>query len=224
MFENKPLVIGSLELRMAEELLNVFQPGLKRGAARLPFAPHKRYFYVEHPEEGWRVYLRSCCFIHETGNPDKKRFLVVKRYQADTDTKAWEPPKGQMEGKDGLAHPRWTVLDLLTENIKREVEEESKIKDFQTLTYTGLVLQSVEKDYPPNTYFQYHVFEASVTPQTIQAAATEFQWLNEHPAAFARLRKDKREKDGLAWFDPKKTRLMGKWSPSIVVMYLQEDH
>ncbi len=209
---------------MAEGLLNVFQPGLKRGAARLPFAPHKRYFYVEHPEEGWRVYLRSCCFIHEVGNLDKKRFLVVKRYQADADTKAWEPPKGQMEGKDGLAHPRWTVLDLLTENIKREVEEESKIKDFQSLTYTGLVLQSVEKDYPPNTYFQYHVFQATVTPQTIQTAATEFQWLNDHPAAFARLRKDKREKDALAWFDPKKTRLMGKWSPSIVVMYLQETH
>lgn len=209
---------------MAESLLNVFQPGLKRGAARLPFAPHKRYFYVEHPEEGWRVYLRSCCFIHEVGDPDKKRFLVVKRYQASADSKAWEPPKGQMEGKDGLAHPRWTVLDLLTENIKREVEEESKIKDFQSLTYTGLVLQSVEKDYPPNTYFQYHVFQATVSPQTIQTALAEFQWLNDHPAAFARLRKDKREKDALAWFDPKKTRLMGKWSPSLVVMYLQENH
>ena len=208
---------------MAEGLLNVFQPGLKRGAARLPFAPHKRYFYVEHPEEGWRVYLRGCCFIHEVGHKDRKRFLVVKRYQANADTKAWEPPKGQMEGKDGLAHPRWSVLDLLTENVKREVEEESKIKGFETLTYTGLVLQSVEKDYPPNTYFQYHVFQATVTPQTIQEAASEFQWLNEHPAAFARLRKDKREKDALAWFDPKKTRLMGKWSPSIVVMYLQED-
>jgi ADP-ribose pyrophosphatase YjhB (NUDIX family) len=208
---------------MAEGLLNVFQPGLKRGAARLPFAPHKRYFYVEHPEEGWRVYLRGCCFIHEVGNQDRKRFLVVKRYQADPDTKAWEPPKGQMEGKDGLAHPRWSVLDLLTENVKREVEEESKIKAFQTLTYTGLVLQSVEKDYPPNTYFQYHVFQATVTPQQIQEASAEFQWLNEHPAAFARLRKDKREKDALAWFDPKKTRLMGKWSPSLVVLYLQEN-
>lgn len=207
---------------MAEGLLNVFQPGLKRGAARLPFAPHKRYFYVEHPEEGWRVYLRGCCFIHEVGNTDRKRFLVVKRYQANPDTKAWEPPKGQMEGKDGLAHPRWSVLDLLTENVKREVEEESKIKGFESLTYTGLVLQSVEKDYPPNTYFQYHVFQATVTPQQIQDAAAEFQWLNEHPAAFARLRKDKREKDALAWFDPKKTRLMGKWSPSLVVLYLQE--
>jgi hypothetical protein len=206
---------------MTEGLLNVFQPGLRRGAERLPFAPHKRYFYVEHPEEGWKVFLRGCCFIHEAGQTDPKRFLVVKRYKAGADTKAWEPPKGQMEGKDGLAHPRWDVLQLLTENVKREVEEESKIKNFQALTYTGLVLQSQEKDYPPNTFFQYHVFQGMVSPQEIQNAAAEFQWLNEHPAAFARLRKDKREKDALAWFDPKKTRLMGKWSPSLVVMYLQ---
>jgi hypothetical protein len=206
---------------MTEGLLNVFQPGLRRGAERLPFAPHKRYFYVEHPEEGWKVFLRGCCFIHEAGHHDPKRFLVVKRYQAGADTKAWEPPKGQMEGKDGLAHPRWDVLQLLTENVKREVEEESKIKNFQSLTYTGLVLQSREKDYPPNTYFQYHVFQGVVSPQEIQNASAEFEWLNEHPAAFARLRKDKREKDALAWYDPRKTRLMGKWSPSLVVMYLQ---
>lgn len=206
---------------MTDQLLDVFQPNLIRGAARLPFAPHKRYFYVEHPTEGWRVFLRGCCFIHEVGVPDPKRFLVVKRYQAQASTKAWEPPKGQMEGKDGLAHPDWTVLDLLTENVKREVEEESKIRTFQSLTYTGLVLQSREKDYPPNTFFQYHVFQAFVTPQEIQSAASEFAWLNEHPKAFARLRKDKREKDALAWFDPRRTQLMGKWSPSLVILYLQ---
>lgn len=206
---------------MSETLLDVFQPNLRRGAARLPFAPHKRYFYVEHPTEGWRVFLRGCCFIHETGHTDPQRFLVVKRYQADPTTKAWEPPKGQMEGKDGLAHPNWSVLDLLTENVKREVEEESKIRSFQSLTYTGLVLQSREKDYPPNTFFQYHVFQAVVNPIEIQNAASEFAWLNEHPAAFARLRKDKREKDALAWYDPRRTRLMGKWSPSLVIMYLQ---
>lgn len=206
---------------MTEGLLNVFQPGLRRGAERLPFAPHKRYFYVEHPEEGWKVFLRGCCFIHEAGHQDPKRFLVVKRYQAGADTKAWEPPKGQMEGKDGLAHPRWDVLQLLTENVKREVEEESKIKNFKSLTYTGLVLQSREKDYPPNTFFQYHVFQAVVSQEEIQNASAEFEWLNEHPAAFARLRKDKREKDALAWYDPRKTQLMGKWSPSLVIMYLQ---
>jgi hypothetical protein len=80
---------------------DVFQPGLKRGAARLAHAPHKRYFYVEHPEEGWRVYLRACTFIHEAGQPfNAQRFIVVKTTDADPKKKSWEPPKGQMEGKE----------------------------------------------------------------------------------------------------------------------------
>jgi hypothetical protein len=84
---------------MTERILDVHQPGLIRGAGRLAFAPHKRYFYVQHQTEGWKDTLRACTFIHEIGNPDPKRFLVVKRYGANADTKAWEPPKGQMEGK-----------------------------------------------------------------------------------------------------------------------------
>jgi 8-oxo-dGTP pyrophosphatase MutT (NUDIX family) len=206
---------------MGEILLDVHQPGLIRGAERLAYAPHKRYFYVQHPTEGWKVFLRAGCFIHEEGHTDPKRFLVVKRYGAGDDTKSWEPPKGQMEGKDGLAHPDWSILDLLTENVHREVEEEAKVSNFEQIRYTGLVLQSQEKDYPPNTYFQYHVFQAVISPQEVQNALTEFEWLNAHPKYFERLRKDKREKDALAWFDPRKTKLMGKWSPSLVVLYLQ---
>lgn len=206
---------------MGEVLLDVHQPGLIRGAERLAYAPHKRYFYVQHPTEGWKVFLRAGCFIHEEGHTDPKRFLVVKRYGASDDTKSWEPPKGQMEGKDGLAHPDWSILDLLAENVHREVEEEAKVSKFEQIRYTGLVLQSQEKDYPPNTYFQYHVFQASISPVELQNALAEFEWLNAHPKYFERLRKDKREKDALAWFDPRKTKLMGKWSPSLVILYLQ---
>ncbi len=202
-------------------ILDVFQPGLKRGAERLAFAPHKRYFYVEHPTEGWRVYLRACCFLHEEGAPfQKERFLVVKRFDGDTNKKVWEPPKGQMEGKDGLKDPNEPILQLLEENVQREVEEEAKIKEIQQLRHTGLVLQSQEKDYPKNHYFQYHVFQGFVSRQTIVEAANEFLWLHEHPKAWARLRKDKREKDDLSWFSPTNTKLMGRWSPSIVAMYL----
>lgn len=203
------------------DILDVFQPGLKRGAERLAFAPHKRYFYVEHPTEGWRVYLRACCFLHEAGIPfQKERFLVVKRYEGDPHKKTWEPPKGQMEGKDGLKDPKTPVLQLLEENVQREVEEEAKVREIHGLRHTGLVLQSQEKDYPKNHYFQYHVFQGFVKPETILQAAEEFQWLHEHPKAWARMRKDKREKDDLGWFSPSKTHLMGKWSPSIVAMYL----
>jgi 8-oxo-dGTP pyrophosphatase MutT (NUDIX family) len=203
-------------------LLNVFEPGLIRGAAKLDFAPHKRYFYVEHPTEGWRVYLRAACFIHEKGHPfDPQRFLVVKRYGADSSTKAWEPPKGQMEGKDATPEGA-PLIQLMAENVRREVSEESKIQHIHHLRYTGLVVQSREPDYPKNHYFQYHLFQAVVEPKDLQEAQGRFQWLNEHPAAFARMRADKREKDALDWFDPKKTKMMGKWSPSIVSLYLQQ--
>ena len=203
-------------------LLNVFEPGLTRGSAKLEYQPHKRYFYVEHPIEGWRVYLRAVCFLHEAGKPfDASRFIVVKRKDADPSTKAWEPPKGQMEGKDAKPDDA-SLIELMAENVRREVFEESKIKRIQHLRYTGLVVQSREPDYPKNTYFQYHIFQAVVQPKDIEDAQKEFQWLTEHPAAFARLRADKREKDALDWFDANKTRLMGRWSPSIVALYLQQ--
>jgi 8-oxo-dGTP pyrophosphatase MutT (NUDIX family) len=202
-------------------LLNVFAPGLVRGTAKLAFAPHKRYFYVEHPVEGWRVYLRAACFLHEAGQPfQPSRFLVVKRKDAKPDTKAWEPPKGQMEGKDAKPEEA-PLIQLMAENVRREVFEESKIPSIHHLRYTGLVVQSREPDYPANHYFQYHLFQAVVYPEELEEAHEEFQWLNEHPDAFARLRADRREKDALAWFDPQTTRLMGKWSPSIVALYLQ---
>jgi hypothetical protein len=84
-----------------DKIFDVFQPELIRGSECLPYAPKKRYFYVEHPTEGWRVYLRSACFIHELYKPfNPTKFLVVKRTDADPEKASWEPPKGQMEGRD----------------------------------------------------------------------------------------------------------------------------
>jgi 8-oxo-dGTP pyrophosphatase MutT (NUDIX family) len=203
-------------------LINIFEPGLIRGSARLNYQPHKKYFYVEHPTEGWRVYLRAACFIHEIGSQDPSRFLVVKRKDATSSSNAWEPPKGQMEGKDAkpLSAP---LIELMAENVRRETFEEAKIEKISNLRYTGLVVQSREKDYPDNHYFQYHIFQATTSPEEIVKAQETFNWLNKHPKAFARMRSDVREKDALDWFDPKKTKLMGKWSPSIVALYLDNN-
>jgi len=33
------------------------------------------------------------------------------------------------------------------------------------------------------------------------------------------MRSDQREKDGIAWYNPKETKMMGRWSPTIVNMY-----
>jgi 8-oxo-dGTP pyrophosphatase MutT (NUDIX family) len=200
-------------------ILDVFQPGLKRGSERLAYAPHKRYFYVEHPEEGWRVYLRAATFLHEAGAPfDPQRFLVVKRTDGDPEKAVWEPPKGQMEGKD--TDPEKSIYQNLRQNVFREVGEEAKLYHLQNLTYTGMVFQGREKDYPPNTFFQYHIFNALVSPRTIAKALEEFVWISNHPDAFKRFVKDRREKDALAWYHPRHTRLMGRWSPSIVAQYL----
>ena len=125
-----------------------------------------------------------------------------------------------MEGKD--AKPKNSpLLKLMSENVRRETFEEAKIQHIHNLQYTGLVVQSHEKDYPPNHYFQYHSFQAFVDPQEIEKAQQTFTWLHNHPKAFAKMKSDVREKDALAWFDPKKTKLMGRWAPSIVALYLK---
>jgi 8-oxo-dGTP pyrophosphatase MutT (NUDIX family) len=203
------------------KIFDVFQSGLIRGSERLPYAPKKRYFYVEHPTEGWRVYLRSACFIHELYKPfQPQKFLVVKRTDAAPEKASWEPPKGQMEAKDGEKSQK-SIMALLRENIRREVAEEAKITFVRELTHTGLVLQSIEPDFPPNTHFQYHIFSGYAHPVQLTNAFDEFTWFKEHPDAFRQLRSDKREKDAIAWFNGDETKMMGRWSPTLLNMYLK---
>jgi len=204
----------------AAEPFNVFQPGLLRGVEVLPYSPKKKYFYVEHPEEGWRVYLRAACFIHEMFKPFRaNRFIVVKRTDGDPLKASWEPPKGQMEGKDAKDKAK-PILQLLKENIRREVEEEAKISHVRELSHTGLVLQSVEPDFPPNTYFQYHIFSGYAHPAQITKSFADFAWIAEHPEEFKKFRSDQREKDAIDWYSGDK-KMMGRWSPTLVKMYLE---
>lgn len=203
----------------SQKVLDVFQPGLTYGSEP-PEGKTKRYFYVEHPAEGWRVYLRTACFIHELNKPfEPSNFLVVKRTDGDPSGNTWEPPKGQMEGKDTMKGK--TIYDMLRENIRREVYEEAKVKNLRDLQHTGQVLQSCEPNYPPNTFFQYHIFSAYAYHNQIYTAFEKFKWIKEHPEEFAKERRDYREKDDLAWFSKEDTKIMGKWSPTIVKMYLK---
>jgi hypothetical protein len=200
-------------------ILDVFQKGLHLGSARLPFDPSKRYAYVEHPTEGWRVYLRSAVFLHSSDKPFiPKQFLVVKKAGSYRTSATWEPPKGQMEGKDIRGK---SVLNLLKENALRETAEESHITHIQKLIHTGLVFQSQESDYPDNHFFQYHIFQGFVTDDTIQESFDTFAWAKEHPKAVARWTHDRKEKDAIAWFSPKETRLNPRWTPDIVALYLR---
>jgi hypothetical protein len=211
------------KLGMAVPIFDVFQKDLIRGSARLPYDPSKAYAYVEHPVEGWRVYLRSCVFLHPIDESFKtQHFLVVKRRDARWSSATWEPPKGQMEGKDMKENKN--ILDLLKENVLRETEEESHITEVKYLKHTGLVFQAQENDFPPNTYFQYHIFQGFVTQDQIRQSFDTFEWIKEHPKAFARWRRDRREKDAVDWFDPKTTRLNPKWCPDIAVLYFRNIH
>ena len=81
-------------------------------------------------------------------------------------------------------------------------------------------MQAIEPDFQPNTYFHYHIFRATTPVKSIQRGLNWFQWLKEHPKFFARMKRDKKEKDALAWFDPVHTKLMGRWSPTLVPMYI----
>jgi hypothetical protein len=202
------------------KIFDVFQKGLIRGGERLPHDPVKSYAYVQHPTEGWRVYLRSCVFLHQINEPfDQRRFIVVKRRGARWKTATWEPPKGQAESKD--LKPNMSILELLKDNVLRETDEESHVTDIKNLKHTGLVFQSQETDFPPNTYFQYHIFQGFITPEQIKQSFDTFEWIKEHPKAFARWRRDRREKDAVSWFNPKVTRLNPRWCPDIAVLYFR---
>jgi len=201
---------------------DIFQPGLIRGSERLPFDPEKAYAYVEHPTEGWRVYLRSCAFV-SVDKPwfNKRDFLVVKKTGADAKGKSWEPPKGQMEGKDlGAKGP---ILKYLRENVRREMEEEAAIHNTKSIKYTGLVYQNKEKDYPSNWFFQYHIFEVLISNNEFNKIIDHFNWIKEHPEAFAKFKRDRREKDSISIYveeGSELTKIYGLWSPGIIKLYL----
>jgi 8-oxo-dGTP pyrophosphatase MutT (NUDIX family) len=198
-------------------LYNVFQPGLVRGAARLPHDPEKSYAYVEHPTEGWRVYLRAAAFLHREGHP--AQFLVVKRRGARMTTAAWEPPKGQMEGKEWQR--RQPIQRALLENVRREIAEEAHMTTPIPLQHTGLVFQSQETTYPANHFFQYHIYQGEVTEAQLAESTQTFAWMKAHPRAVERWSRDRKEKDAVKWFDPRTTRLNPRWCPDIVALYLR---
>lgn len=204
-------------------IFDVFQKGLIRGSEHLPHDPKKAYAYVEHPHEGWRVYLRSCVFLHTLMEPfHPMHFLVVHDRKKRMSSPAWEPPKGQMEGKELMGGKRKSVIDLLKDNVLRETEEESHITQVEGLRHTGLVFQSQETSYPANHYFQYHIFQGFLTQEQIKQSYDTFDWIKEHPAGFERWKRDRKEKNAVAWFNPRTTRLNPRWCPDIAALYIKQ--
>jgi len=124
-----------------------------------------------------------------------------------------------MEGKElrrGIP-----VIRQLKDNMMREIYEEAHITDVQNLHHTGLVFQSQESSYPPTHFFQYHVFQGFLSEDQIQKSMDTFAWMKVHPKAVERWARDRKEKDAVAWFDPRTTRLNPRWCPDIVTLYLR---
>jgi hypothetical protein len=57
---------------------------------------------------------------------------------------------------------------------------------------------------------------------TIEASFDKFDWFQDHPKAFARQSRDKKETDAVAWFSPKNTPLNPRWCPTIVFSYMKD--
>ena len=84
-----------------------------------------------------------------------------------------------------------------------------------------LIIQSKEEEYGPNDYFQYHVFRAVVKSSVLQRARNIFAYYKERPEEFAALSSDDNEKDAIAFYHSRYTKLMGRWSPTLVRLYLK---
>jgi hypothetical protein len=60
-----------------------------------------------------------------------------------------------------------------------------------------------------------------ITTETVDSVFDTFAWMKEHPKAVARWRRDRKETDRVAWFEPKDTPLNPRWCPTIVYAYLK---
>ena len=119
---------NNITILQGMHILDVFQPGLTRGSEHLAFDPEKAYAYVEDPIKGWRVYLRSAIFIHEANQPfQEDHFLVFRNVKKGHISNTWEPPKGQMEGKDFYQKKDVPLLHLLAKSALRETQEEGHL-------------------------------------------------------------------------------------------------
>jgi len=90
------------------------------------------------------------------------------------------------------------------------------------MSHTDLIIQSVEPDFPPNTYFQYHIFSGYAHPAQITNAFKYFEWVKQNPEEFKRQRSDQKEKDAIEWYKGDETKMMGRWSPTILKLYREQ--
>lgn len=196
------------------EDFDIFREDLIRGVSGTENRPEKRALYVEDKETGIRVYIRVVVFIHNLPTS----FLVVKTTWRKSDDFSWEPPKGGVEGKD--IGESTDLLSILENAVRRETLEEAKISHLDNLHYSGYFFQGKEKEYDNKTFFQYHIFQATVRYDVLNNARKEFEYYRNNREAWDKLPKECKEKNSIGFFRSD-TKIAGRWSPTLVDFYLK---
>ena len=116
--------------------------------------------------------------------------------------------------------------EILRYTIQREAEEEGKILpcSLKKLTlHRDIAYTSTHSDYPePNMHFQYMIFTAEISRKDFEKAQEKVHSLWTDPRS-VNLRKDEREKNGLALWSPQKglKAIMGGPAGALVRLYLR---
>ncbi len=201
---------------------NIFEPGLIYGwdapDVRRPF---KKIVYAQHPEEGWKVYLRVVVFISVLGQAEneenqQQESILVVRSRRDINPK-WEAPKGGVEPKDRRNRYE-SIVETMARAARREVAEEAHLFNLQNLYYMNKCLEGTEANYGPDNYLQYHFFRAFVAPEEFDRAKAYFTEMNKEnkwdslPDCLA-------EKNDIDYYY-RGIPLFGKWTNTIFSKYM----
>lgn len=199
---------------------NIFQPGLVYDYdVPDPSKPWKQIVYAEHPEEGWRVYLRVVTFITVLDSPDEEitnKFIVVKSRKSHIDL--WEAPKGGVEPED-FDHRSHNILETLKHAARRESGEEAKLYKLMNLFYLNKYFEGTESNYGPNKYVQYHFFQAFVSWEDFEKSRNYFDTMNAQPEQWNNLPEHLSEKNNIGFYN-KNLKIFGKWSLRLIGKYM----
>jgi hypothetical protein len=116
--------------------------------------------------------------------------------------------------------------EILRYTIQREAEEEGKILPCslkKLMLQRNMAYTSTHSDYPePNMYFQYMIFTAEISRKDFEKAQEKVNTVWDDPRSI-NLRKDEREKNGLALWSPQKglRAIMGGPAGALVRLYLR---
>ena len=191
---------------------NLYVPGCRFGSHDFKRF-NKQYVYVELPESENRVFLRTATFLEVQDVPGQtyEPCYVLVHDIGTKGPQSWDPPKGQVEYKEyeTIQHKHRTaraqLRALLKEGVRREVEEESRIKleDIKGLReIPNLVVGGHHADLPNHFQYQYHIFEGKVSYKVFQKAKAKIDNLRENPHLTVSMPKDIIEKDEVALWSP----------------------